>query len=179
MFVAYQSSTVQKKMKPCIINKMIIAPRISSPHDCHTVQHRKHLLRLHRIIISQSAPGFSKQIVAYKTIQVPRLRTGSNFLKASYRKKGSRSRISTKAAVTSTGIRREPLLRHAEIWTNQRNTQKNHTLALESGYGEEGVTLRRAAAGNGEKRPSRTKRHSAQLDHGTSFRPVERPPAPA
>jgi hypothetical protein len=25
---------------------------------------------------------------------------------------------------------------------------------------------------------SRTERHSAQLDHGTSFRPVVRPPAP-
>ena len=35
---------------------MMIAVRISSPHDCHTVQHREHFLRLHGIITSQSAP---------------------------------------------------------------------------------------------------------------------------
>ena len=50
------SLTLENKTKPCVTHKMIIAVRISSPHDCHTVQHREHFLRLHGIITSQSAP---------------------------------------------------------------------------------------------------------------------------
>ncbi|EEC71672.1 hypothetical protein OsI_04139 [Oryza sativa Indica Group] len=90
----------------------------------------------------------------------------------------SRSRISTNAAATSTATGREPLLRHAAIWKQAKRSenQRLHPLCrkilrpypVKSGDG----------AGGEEEAVAHEPRRSAQLDDGTIFRPVERPPPP-
>jgi hypothetical protein len=46
-----------KRFFSCIVRKMRIAAGVSSPHDCHAVQHREHLIRLQHVIPSNCTPG--------------------------------------------------------------------------------------------------------------------------
>jgi hypothetical protein len=101
-----------KRFFSCIVRKMRIAAGVSSPHDCHAVQHREHLIRLQRVIPSNCTPG--KRRISH-TVPRPNHMNFRALYQTTYRKKGSRIRISTKEAVTSTGIGRVPLLRHAAI----------------------------------------------------------------